>query len=246
MAPQQSARTLGGQDKKGSKVHGQYNSSRETKAAFAAIHFCLLAWAAWLLLGGGAATVLAPFGIGQVEGVAIRRVMLIAAGFVYWARMTVGLFVFLRRGVGWAEVATVSAWLFVVHTTFAILGATNAGSVGPLLLLGILFYILGSVTNTGSELQRHLWKHDRANAGHLYTGGWFRFARHINYFGDTILFTGFALMTGRFASLVIPVIMTFGFLFEHGPKLDRYLSTRYGKEYEDWASHTARFVPWVY
>jgi hypothetical protein len=41
-----------------------------------------------------------------------------------------------------------------------------------------------------SELQRYRWKRQPQNAGRLYTGGLFAYARHINYFGDQELFTG--------------------------------------------------------
>ena len=39
------------------------------------------------------------------------------------------------------------------------------------------------------------WKQQPANAGHLYVGGLFAFARHINYFGEILTFLGWALLT---------------------------------------------------
>lgn len=148
--------------------------------------------------------------------------------------------------MGWSEIAIVGFWLFIIHTTFAITGGTNDAPLGFLLGLGILLYVVGSVINTGSELQRHRWKRKPGHRGHLYTEGLFRYARHINYFGDIVLFIGWGLTTGRVAALAIPVIMTLGFLFEHAPKLDRYLATHYDGEYQEWAAHTPRLVPWLY
>jgi protein-S-isoprenylcysteine O-methyltransferase Ste14 len=227
-------------------MHGEHSSSQGPKVALSAIHLGILVWAAWLLFGGGTATVLAPFGLGPSEAQPARRALLLAAGLVYWFRMTFGLFAFLRRRMDWSEIAIVAPWLFVIHTTFALLGATNSAPLGLQLSLGIPLYLLGSIINTGSELQRHRWKREREHAGHLYIEGLFRYARHINYFGDIVLFTGYALATGRIAALAIPVIMTLGFFFEHVPKLDRYLEARYGDEYRDWVAHTPRLVPWLY
>ena len=69
---------------------------------------------------------------------------------------------------------------------------------------------------------------------------------HVNYFGDTVLFTGFALLTTSPWALLVPAVMTVGFVFLHIPMLDRYLATRYGEAFEAWARRTKKFVPFVY
>lgn len=84
------------------------------------------------------------------------------------------------------------------------------------------------------------------HAGHLYTAGLFCYARHVNYFGDILLFSGYALLTGRLSALAIPLIMSLGFAFGHAPKLDQYLANRYGDEYQHWAASTACLIPWLY
>jgi steroid 5-alpha reductase family enzyme len=81
--------------------------------------------------------------------------------------------------------------------------------------------------NTGSELQRRKWKQQPENAGHLFTGGLFRYAMQINYFGDELLFTGYALIRGSMWALLVPVVMP-------------------GVEFEDYAQQTRRFAPFVY
>jgi steroid 5-alpha reductase family enzyme len=160
--------------------------------------------------------------------------------------MAFGLFVLLRRRVAWSETAAVGFWILVIHTTFAVLGSTNPSPVGIAAGAGIALYVLGSGLNTGSEWQRHRWKKDPANRGRLFTGGLFRFARHINYFGDIVLFTGYALITGRALALAIPAITALSFVFGHAPALDRYLAGRYGDAYTRWAARTPRLIPWLY
>lgn len=112
------------------------------------------------------------------------------------------------------------------------------------MIVGLLLYVAGSWLNTTSELGCHRWK--KTHPGRLYTGGLFRYSRHINYFGDTVLFTGYALVSGPWWVLTLPALMTAGFIFEHVPRLDKHLATKYKEEYQRWAGRTARFVPFVY
>jgi protein-S-isoprenylcysteine O-methyltransferase Ste14 len=77
-------------------------------------------------------------------------------------------------------------------------------------------------------------------------GGLFHYARHVNYFGDEVLFTSYVLMTGRAGLLVIPVLMAFGFVFANIPAQDLYLEERYGDEYRAYARTLKRFIPYIY
>ena len=104
----------------------------------------------------------------------------------------------------------------------------------------------GPILNTGSEYGRHRWKRDPANKGKLYTEGLFRHAMHINYFGDSLLFSGFALLTTSLWALLVPAIMTLGFVFQHVTTLDRYLADRYGAAFETYAGETKKLIPYVY
>lgn len=112
--------------------------------------------------------------------------------------------------------------------------------------LGVVLYLLGSYLNTGSEYQRKLWKKRPENKGKLYTEGLFKHSMHINYFGDAVLFSGFALVTGTPWAFAIPLIMVCMFVFLNIPMLDKYLAERYGEAFDEYASRTAKFVPYVY
>jgi protein-S-isoprenylcysteine O-methyltransferase Ste14 len=227
-------------------VHGDYAASRGPKAVLAGLHLLFVAWAWWILLAPGAAGFLRHLHLGPPDAVPIRSWLLAGAALVYWARVVFGLFVLLQRRVAWSETAAVGFWMLVIHTTFAVLGATNPSPAGIVAAAGVVLYLLGSGLNTGSEWQRHRWKADPANRGRLFTGGLFRFARHINYFGDIVLFTGYALITGRAVALAIPAITALSFVFGHAPTLDRYLAGKYGEAYARWAARTPRLIPWLY
>ncbi|MBT8366674.1 MAG: DUF1295 domain-containing protein [Deltaproteobacteria bacterium] len=96
------------------------------------------------------------------------------------------------------------------------------------------------------DIHRHVWKLKEENRGRLYTEGLFSKSMHINYFGDIVLFTGFAMITHRFFMLVIPSVMTLNFVFIIIPSLDRYLEKKYGAEFRDYAQKTKKLIPWIY
>eukprot|EP00494_Astrolonche_serrata_P020197 UN20415 len=49
--------------------------------------------------------------------------------------------------------------------------------------------------NSLAELQRKWWLDRPENEGKLYTQGFFSITRHPNYFGDILIFVGWALLT---------------------------------------------------
>jgi protein-S-isoprenylcysteine O-methyltransferase Ste14 len=227
-------------------IYRDKSASLRTKATLVCIHLLIVAVSVWLLLGGGIAMVDDLLGRTHQLASTLRRSALAAAAVLYFLRTSVTIYVFLKRRMPWSEVGTVAPWIATIDVLFAYFGGRNEGPFWLTGLVGAFLVLTGSAVNTGSELQRHMWKRNPKNAGHLYTGGLFRYARHINYFGDEVLFTGWALMTGIIALLLIPAIMALGFIFINIPALDRYLAERYSDEYRIYARKAKRFIPYVY
>jgi protein-S-isoprenylcysteine O-methyltransferase Ste14 len=227
-------------------IYRDKSPSAESKLVLACAHLLIVMSVAWLLFGGGISAVEGVFGAVNRLAPELRRGALVAAATLYFLRTLVTLFVFMKRRMPWSEVATIAIWVGTIDLLFAYFGGRNETGFGTVGLVGAVLVVGGSTLNTGSELQRHLWKRHPENAGHLYTRGLFALARHINYFGDVVLFTGWVLMTGRPWLLVIPAMMVGGFVFANIPALDRYLEERYGDEYRRYARHVKRLVPYVY
>jgi steroid 5-alpha reductase family enzyme len=112
--------------------------------------------------------------------------------------------------------------------------------------LGIALYLIGSYLNTGSEAQRLRWKRLPGSQGRLYDQGLFRYSQHVNYLGDSLLFTGFALIAGLWWAAVFPVLMTAMFIWMHIPQLDKRLADHYGEQYAAYDARTKKFIPWVW
>lgn len=227
-------------------MHGEQETSYAPRTAGVVLHLGVLGVAGWILLGGGIETVGSWFSQQWLPGDLPRRIVLLAFGCVLFARLAVASFWLLKRRFDWSELVGVALACVLYQIGFALLGATEAGALGIVGIVGIGLFLVGSYLNTCSEIQRKRFKDDPANKGKLYTGGLFRFARHINYFGDTLWVTGWAMVTRNPWSVIIPVALAAGFVFFFIPSLSGYLQQRYGEQYDEWAKTTKKFVPFVY
>ena len=228
-------------------MHGQQEISAKPRVACTLLHATFLAVAAWIFFGGGATALLPWFGVdmpgaGNLE----RRILLFSFGVLLFARMTLTLFVLLKRRFAWNELGGVAFALFVYHVGFASLGAGETTQLGILDVVAIGLFLFGSYLNTGSEIQRKKFQADPKNRGRLYTGGLFRFARHINYFGDTLWVSGWAIATRNIGSAVIPIALAAGFIFAFIPSLTKHLRASYGDQFDVWSKQTKAFIPYIY
>ncbi|QJA00223.1 DUF1295 domain-containing protein [Leifsonia sp. PS1209] len=194
------------------------------------------------ILGAAAFLVFGPISVASPA----RAWLVVAFSLVYVLRVLVTTYVTVQRPVTCAEAGLVGGWMFVIHATMGFVAAHVSAVLDGWTVLGVVLYVFGSWMNTNSELQRRAWKARPENAGHLYTRGLFRWCRHPNYLGDTLLFTGFAAVTGSWVALVIPAIMAAGFVFAAIPALDRRLQEHYGEEFLAWAAKTRRYIPLVW
>ena len=223
-------------------MHGQIETSFLPRWTVMVIHTLTVGVIVWLLTGGQD---LLPETFRQADP--YRRALIAVFAVVYLVRTLFGMLVLLKRHFGWVETLIVLAIFMSSHAIFAGLALAN-----PQLLswwgglAAAVLFLLGSWLNTASEYQRFLWKRRPENRGRAHTGGLFRYAAHINYFGDTVMFSGYALATGSLWAFAIPAYMTAGFIFQHIPNLDAYLSKKYGAEFDDYAARTKKLIPFVY
>ena len=160
--------------------------------------------------------------------------------------MSLMMFYLLKRRYGWSEAVAVVVALAIYQVGFAVLGASQQKPIDALDLAAVAIFLVGSYLNTGSELQRKHFKEDPANQGKLYTLGLFHYARHINFFGDILWVTAWAVITRVPGALAVPVLLTAGFVFGQIPLLSKYLAKHYGEQYTEWAKTTKKLVPYIY
>ncbi|CAD0092013.1 unnamed protein product [Aureobasidium vineae] len=133
------------------------------------------------------------------------------------------------------------------------------------LLVGSALYLVGIFTETFSEWQRLQFKKNPANKGKVYTGGLFRFARHINYAGYTLWRAGYALAAGGWTwGAIVGAFFSYNFISDGIPELNRYCQERvscpqakycftanttfqYGEQWQNYRKQTPyKLFPYIY
>ena len=223
----------------------QYDTSFRPKFVFSCCILTTVALSLWLMFAdlANSDTGLKPY---QISGDLFRRFLIALCLIIYFLRLQITVWVFQKRKWVWLETIIISIVMPLALYAFAHVGGNNQQPFGAMEIVGGLLYIIGSYINTDSEYRRHVWKLKEENKGRLYTEGLFRYSTHINYFGDIVLFTGFAMITHSLSMLVIPLIMTINFVFNIIPSLDRYLEKKYGDEFRGYSQKTKKIVPWIY
>ncbi len=227
-------------------MHGNTEKSMVQRLVLTTIHLLALLTSAWILFASGQETVFNIFGDSEISSSLLSRVVIFSLGLIYFVRLCFTTFTLLKRQMPWNEMIEVGMLVAFIQVFFAILLIYNKEIFTGFDWIWLGVFAFGSYLNTASEWQRMIWKKDKSNKGKLYTRGLFKYSMHVNYLGDTILFTAFAMLTGSLWALSIPVVMTIGFIFMHIPKLDIYLKERYKEQYDAYASRTKKFIPWIY
>lgn len=235
-------------DKNG--VDRSHGTSKPQKAVFWGLHFAIVLFCTWLVLGPGTGTLSSLTGLSLDFTDPTRARILLACAGVYFFRHGITLFYLLKRRVEWGEALGLTAFFALFEIGLLLVGG-GVFRDGPLALSGVdmialVLYVSGSYLNSASEIQRKRWKEEPSNKGHCYTGGLFRFSMHINYFGDVLLFTGWCLFAAAWWTLALPLLMLLMFMYVHIPPLDAYLAQRYGEEFEAYRSKTRRMIPFVW
>ena len=228
-------------------MHGRRGRRLEApRLVFLANQMLSVALVGWFLLGDGYATLDRWLGLRWTPGDTGRRMLLFAFAVGYLLRLAFTLFYLLRRRMGWQEAWGNSLIMYVIHFLLDVLGGRVTAPLGPFDAVAVLLFLAGSAITTGSELQRHLWKQQPEHQGQLYTGGLFRWARHINYFGELVSWSGYALLAHHPAAAAVPAAMLGGFVFYNVPLLDGYLARRYGPAFDAYAARTKKLIPFLY
>ena len=220
------------------QFQGEKSPSIAPKSAIISWYLVCIAAAAWLTFGAASG--------GDRSGSPDRQVVLLACAVIYVVRAAITLFVFVNRKVPWWEAAWGGSLIGVVLFLFLRDGLMAAQPLGVVDAVGIILYATGSYLGTASEYSRHLWKARPENRGRLYTEGLFRYSRHINYFGDLMLFAGCAVLTRQLWAGFVPIGMGLNFVFVLIPAHDAYLATRYRGEFDEYARRVRKLVPFLY
>ncbi|MEG9297815.1 DUF1295 domain-containing protein [Mangrovibacillus sp. Mu-81] len=180
------------------------------------------------------------------KGDVTRNIVLFAFSIITFFRMNYMVFFLLRRGITWGEALNVPFAFALYFIGFSILGGIVDKPIDSIDSFAIFIFLAGSGINSLSEILRDVWKQDKRNKGKLYTGGLFKYAVHINYFGDLVWVSGFALLTRNGWSIIIPIALFCLFVFYNIPVHDRYMRGKYGEPFRQYERGTKKLIPFIY
>ena len=227
-------------------MYGEKETSHLTRIIIVLAYLAITVLLLWIYFFGGSKFIGGSIGLALTNGDFYRRIILFSFSTIYFLRITLTLFVLLKRRIKWDETFAIIFALAFYNIGFSITGGFQTAPVDIFDILPIGLFFFGSYLNSYSEYQRKKFKENPVNKGKIYTEGLFKFARHINYFGDFVWISGFALMTRNIWSVIMPLLCIISFVFFNIPSLDKYLKKKYGEDYFVWAKNTKKLIPFIY
>jgi protein-S-isoprenylcysteine O-methyltransferase Ste14 len=227
-------------------LYGQKSKSIPQKIIIHFIEIILLWLSYWILFQSGGNWVEKHLSIHNAAGIVDRRIIIFIFNIIIFLRLAYMMNFMLKRKIPWEESISVPLAFALYFIGFPLFVLPVYHPIDGLDFLSIGVFVLGCVLNSGGEILRDIWKKKPENKGRIYTEGFFKYSRHINYFGDILWVIAYALVTKNIWSVTIPIFLFSFFAFYNAPKLDKYLKEKYGNDYEEYSKRTKMLIPFIY
>ncbi|HYW94454.1 MAG TPA: DUF1295 domain-containing protein [Bacteroidales bacterium] len=139
-------------------------------------------------------------------------------------------------------------FMLVVSLPLIIAFTNPGGNLEIFSYLGILVFSAGFLIETIADWQLSSFKKKPEHAGKIITHGLWKYSRHPNYFGESLVWWGLWLTsTGSgywYLGLISPLVITFLLRYVSGvPMLEEKFRSRPG--FEEYAQKTPVFIPFI-
>ena len=217
---------------------------------------------------GGGFILIALFNLFVLPGITLRQLGVTLLVCIWGLRLGVHLF---RRNWNkpedfrynnmrqkWGEKANARAfrnvfafqgvWMIVIGYPIVLIQVFSATSLTLWDGIGICVWVVGFLFESISDHQLHLFvKCERTADNSIMTKGLWRYSRHPNYFGESMMWWGIYLITlsvpGGYLGLLSPLSMTFLLVYVSGiPILEKKYTSN--QAYQEYAKRTSIFIPW--
>ena len=227
-------------------MYGQKSRSIPQKIVVHLSELILLWLSFWILFQNGGAWCEEHLHIQNATGSQVRRIVIFTFSAITFLRIAYSMIFLLKRKMAWEETTSVVFAFVLYYAGFSLFVLPKSKPMDGLDCFAIFLFVSGCVLNSGGEILRDRWKRRPENKGKIYTLGFFKYSRHINYFGDILWVTAYALISKNWYALTVPVLLFCFFAFYNAPLLDRYLKSKYGKDYDGYAGKTKMLVPFIF
>jgi len=227
-------------------LYGQKSKSIPQKIVIHLIELVWIGLSYWILFQDGGNWSAGHLHIQNAMGAPDRRIIIFTFNIVTFLRLAYTMLFMLKRKIPLEEGISVPLAFAIYFVGFSLFVLPTSTPIGGIDYLAITLFLAGCVLNSGSEMLRDKWKKKPENKGKIYTRGFFKYSRHINYFGDILWATGYAIMSNNWYAGIVPIFLFCFFAFFNAPKLDKYLNQKYGNDYIEYAKRTKMLIPFIY
>lgn len=137
--------------------------------------------------------------------------------------------------------------LLVIAYPIILINHLSRGGITILDIIGALVWLTGFSFEAIGDYQLLRFKRLPENKGKIITRGLWKYTRHPNYFGETLIWWGIFLIAlsvrEGWTAVISPLLITFLLLRVSGVTM---LEKKYAdnKDFEDYAKRTSPFIPW--
>ncbi|HTO14635.1 MAG TPA: DUF1295 domain-containing protein [Edaphocola sp.] len=228
------------------ELYGKKSKSIPQKIVIHLIEILILWISYWILFQSDGAWIEKNLHIHSATENMGRKTILFVFNIIIFLRLAYMMIFLLKRSIPWQESVSVPLAFAIYFIGYPLFVLPISAPLDGFDYFAIGLFIIGCVLNSGGEILRNEWKKKAENKGKIYTKGFFKYSRHINYFGDILWVTAYALVTKNWYSITIPIFLFCFFAFYNAPKLDKYLKSKYGEEYDNYARKTKMLIPFIY
>ncbi len=132
-----------------------------------------------------------------------------------------------------------------------VLASAASAALSTITLIGGAVYLFGLAYESIADYQLDQFltrKRAGTEPATLMTTGLFRYSRRPNYFGETLIWWGLAIMVlplpYGWIALASPLLITFIVTRVTGPMLEAIFLEKYPEEYRAYMARTSYFIPW--
>lgn len=177
------------------ELYGQKSKSIPQKIVIHLMEIAFILLSYWILFKDGGNWCQNHLHIHNAASAFDRRVIIFSFNIITFLRLAYMMFFLLKRKIPWEESISVPFAFALYFIGYALFVLPVNLLIDKLDYFSIILFITGCVLNSGGEILRNIWKQNPEHNGRLYTQGFFKYSRHINYFGDILWVTAYALIT---------------------------------------------------
>ncbi|MEM6502284.1 MAG: DUF1295 domain-containing protein [Cyanobacteria bacterium P01_C01_bin.89] len=195
-------------------------------------------------------TLVIMLGLAVVYGIQDARQVIylcLHGGYCFWWLLEQYLFP-MRKAVIFTEEADIPTFISVllfVGVFYALPGYfafTNPEPLGYVpMAIALLLYIFGSLINTAADVQKMTAKSMGAKL--VNTEIW-RSVRNVNYFGDLMRYSSFAVVSGVLWSAILPLTV-FALYIQRILEKEKSMGEKYS-DFQAYQNNSTRLVPWIW